>query len=198
LLTGRYLPFCFDFPDEPSVFFACPGGLFVGFDFVALDAEGWGVGATDGDGFDAAGLAVATVFAAAGVGVDAIAFGVDATVFGVAGGGAAVGATFAPAACGTGTWAGAGSCVVLDAAIACATAGAGLVTVATVGLVSPVTPATATTLTVIAAWLATPAAVNDGAEPSNGVPTSHDVGPIAHRSRGAETASSARTMSGSN
>jgi len=62
----------------------------------------------------------------------------------------------------------------------------------------PVTPATATALTPTAACAATPAAVNEGAEPSSGVPTSQEVGPIAHRSFGADTARKARTTSGSN
>src|SRR5450755_2024012 len=77
-------------------------------------------------------------------------------------------------------------------------AGDGVVLAASAGPATPVIPATATALTPTAAWAATPAAVSDGADPSSGVPTSQDVGPIAQRSRGADTSRRARTTSGSN
>src|SRR6185437_6566934 len=96
-------------------------------------------------------------------------------------------------------WVGVAACV---ATAGCALGrGAGVVLAvlaARAGPATPVTLATATALTPTAAWAATPAAVSDGAEPSSGVPTSQEVGPIAQRSRGADNASSARTTSGSN
>ena len=172
--------------------------MFVVFDFVASVDEGWGTAMAGGVVFDAAGLDVVGggVFAAAVAAAAEVAVGVaiGAVVLDVVDGNAAGPAAFDPAACGdAATLAG----VLLGEATDGAVAATGLVDAAT-GLANPATPATATTLTPIAAWPATPAAVNDGAEPSNGVPTSHEVGPIAHRSRGAETASSARTTSGSN
>lgn len=74
----------------------------------------------------------------------------------------------------------------------------GELTGAAIGAARPVTPATATDVTPTAACAATLAPVNDGAAPRKGVPTSQDVGPMAHRSRGAETRKNARTTSGSN
>src|SRR5471030_2586540 len=85
--------------------------------------------------------------------------------------------------------------VVAERAIGCGV-GAGLF--GTAATATPATLAAATPATPVAACAAIPAPVSDGADPMNGRPVSHDAGPIAHASFGADTASSARTTSGSN